>query len=181
MKKLFVMGAIALAGLMSAQTAKGGWVINGKTNLDFTSTSVKYKANGKSVDGPTLSKFDLGAGVGYFVMDNLSVGLDATYNSTTAKEGNTSVTSSLYSVLPTATYYFGTTELRPYLGAGVGFGGDDNNTGFAWDVKGGLVYLLNNTVGVNAGLEYGQVSIENNNVTRTAGGLGVNAGLSIFL
>ncbi|MDY3338596.1 outer membrane beta-barrel protein [Riemerella anatipestifer] len=181
MKKLFLVGALALFGAMNAQTEKGSWVVEGKTNLGFNSVSTKVKYDGKSYDAGKVSTFNISPSVGYFVMDNLALGLE--FNFLSSKEGNSS--SSTLSFLPNATYYFSTgSQFRPYLGVGVGYGsnttGDVSVGGLAWGVKGGGVYMLNKTAGINLGLGYSQFSTTNNNATTTAGAFGVNAGFSLF-
>ncbi|MDY3317290.1 outer membrane beta-barrel protein [Riemerella anatipestifer] len=185
MKKLFLVGALALFGAMNAQTEKGSWVVEGKTNLGFNSISTKEKANGQSSEAKKTSKFNFNPSVGYFVMDNLALGLELGFSS--EKVGK--ATNSTFSLLPNATYYFATgSQFRPYLGAGVGYASStykyDNVSatvgGLAWGVKGGGVYMLNKTAGINLGLGYNQFSTTNNNVTTTVGTFGVNAGFSLF-
>ncbi|MDY3548608.1 outer membrane beta-barrel protein [Riemerella anatipestifer] len=185
MKKLFLVGAVALFGAMNAQTEKGSWVVEGKTNLGFNNVSTKVKYDGKSYDDGKVSTFNISPSVGYFVMDNLALGLELNFLS--AKSGDE--TNSTFSLLPNATYYFSTgSQFRPYLGAGVGYASTTskyNNLsstvdGLAWGVKGGGVYMLNKTAGINIGLGYNQFSTTNNDVTTTVGTFGVNAGFSLF-
>lgn len=186
MKKLFLAGALALFGAMNAQTTKGSWVVEGKTSLGFNNVSTKVKAGDIKADSPEVSTFTIAPSVGYFVMDNLSVGLDFSLTSITAKEDGEKGTQTTVNILPNATYYFTTvSNLRPYLGAGVGYGSttieSKTTDGFAWGVKGGAVYLLNNTIGLNLGLGFNQFSSKEDNVKVTASTLGVNAGITVFL
>lgn len=81
MKKLFLVGALALFGAINAQTEKGSWVVAGSTTLGFNSIKSEVKYDGVTEDGPTLSTFTLTPSVGYFVMDNIAVGLDLGYTS----------------------------------------------------------------------------------------------------
>lgn len=201
MKKLFLVSALALFGAMNAQTSKGSWVLSGKAGLGFNSAIQKYKANGTTVDGPKVSILTITPSVGYFVMDNLAIGLDLNYTSTrtTVKINELDLdydsTNSTLSLLPNATYYFPTgSNFRPYLGAGIGIGStkamnpltDEESTasGLLWGAKGGFVYLLNNSVGLDFGLSYNNLTtsetIQNIKVTTTTGNFGVNAGISVF-
>ena len=59
MKKLLLVGAVALFGAMNAQTEKGSWVIGGSTTIGFNSKSSKVKYNGQSVDGPKSTSFNI--------------------------------------------------------------------------------------------------------------------------
>ena len=198
MKKLLVLGAFALFGAMNAQTEKGSWVVGGSTNLGFNSTSEKWKYDGDSEDGPKSSTFSFSPSVGYFVANNIAVGLDATISSTTLKEEfvgeDYKYTESTFAIMPTGTYYFKSdSKVLPYLGVGAGYAsisskedGEDKSTwgGFAWKGKGGVVFLLNQTVGIDLGVSYMGVNATNDDVDDVKvnrGTFGVNAGISIFL
>jgi outer membrane protein len=70
-KLLFILFAICIAGSASAQINKGSVLVGASSNLNFS--SVKF-------DGfERFSNFDLDVKVGYFVIDNLTVGLDLGY------------------------------------------------------------------------------------------------------
>ncbi len=194
MKKLLVLGAVALFGLSNAQTEKGSWVIGGSTTLGFNNVNTKVKYNGNSVDGPKVSTFNITPSVGYFVANNIAVGLDLGYTSMTTKQTvlgtEYKTTNSIFKVMPTATYYFktGDSKLLPYLGAGIGYASntekEDNHSytydGLAWKVKGGITYLVTPQVGIDLGLAYDQFSNKDNNVTTNVNTFGVNAGFSFF-
>ncbi|UOE42053.1 porin family protein [Chryseobacterium suipulveris] len=198
MKKLFLAGALALFGVMNAQTEKGSWVIGGSTTLGFNSVSTKYSGGGQSADGPTVSTITVTPSVGYFVIDKLAVGVDLGVTSITSKQGNTKDTVSSFTVMPTGTYYFRNAgNIIPYVGAGVGYGSvtqsgtynnqsvSDSESGFAWKAKGGLVYLINQTVGIDLGVGYNQFTSKKNysgvDVTTQVGTIGANLGFSLFL
>ena len=77
MKKLFLVGALALFGAMNAQaeksstgaTAKGKWVVEANTGSWTTMGNTSFGLT--SVDGNTA--WNVGAEGGYFVMDNLAI------------------------------------------------------------------------------------------------------------
>lgn len=192
MKKLFLASALALFGLVSAQTEKGAWVVSGKTGLGFNSISTTVKkAGNESTTGPKVNTFSIAPSVGYFVIPNLAVGLELNYMNVSTKYDNQESTNSTLGLLPNATYYFPTgSEFRPYLGAGVGYGSNKDNdnesvNGLLWGVKGGFVYFLNSNIGLDLGLGYNQFSntqtISNVEYKTNVGTFGVNAGISIFL
>lgn len=193
-----LVGAVALFGAMNAQMEKGSWVISGSTSLGFNSVTTKYSAGTQSSTDPSISTFTVTPSVGYFVHDKLAVGVDLGFSSISQKEADYKYTMNTVSVLPTATYYFkGATKLVPYLGAGIGYasttstekynGVSDTDTvdGLAWKAKGGLVYLLNQNVGLDLGLGYNQFTnketVAGTEYKATVGTFGVNVGLSIFL
>ncbi|WP_300670119.1 OmpW family outer membrane protein [Soonwooa sp.] len=204
MKKLLLFGALALFGAMNAQTEKGSWVIGGSTTLGFTTATSKYKYQGESADGPKVSSISVTPSVGYFVANNIAIGLDLGISSVTQKneedlysEKNTTTT---IAVMPTASYYFkSASNIIPYLGVGVGYASSNNKntytengntntdegkvSGFAYKAKGGVVFLLNQNVGIDVGLSYmgtnGKLD-SNKDVKVNTGTFGVNAGVSVF-
>ncbi|KMQ72720.1 OmpW family outer membrane protein [Chryseobacterium koreense] len=201
MKKLFLVGALALFASMNAQMEKGSWIVSGKTGVGFNSATSKYSANGQSIDGPKVTSFSITPGVGYFVINNLAVGVDLSYTSTktTFKDSSIGINyedkQSMFAILPNATYYFATAnKLKPYLGAGIGYGSatsidfyNDQETtkgGLLWGAKGGMVYLLNSNVGLDLGVAYNSFTtnetVESTKVKTTIDTFGVNAGVSLF-
>lgn len=210
MKKLLFMSAIALCGLSNAQISKGNWVIGGNTGMGFNNSTTKIKSNGTSNDGPKISTFSVTPSLGYFVIDGLAVGIDLGYTNTVYKELDMKQTTSMFSVMPNATYYFQTGgKFFPFLGAGIGYGSSKtkynfnqfNDEGFpdplispntelkadglAWKVKGGVTYMATESLGLNLGVSYEQFSSKKNynnvNAKTIAKTFGVNLGVSFFL
>ncbi|AZA83866.1 hypothetical protein C1637_13460 [Chryseobacterium lactis] len=205
MKKLLLAGAIALFGLSNAQMTKGDWVISGNTGMGFNNTTTTVKVAGKSIDGPKTNTFSVSPSVGYFVIDKLAVGIELGYMTTTTKYQGTKSTSSNFSVMPTATYYFtNSTKFVPFLGAGIGYASnttkfntdsvyagdpllqtDTTTDGLAWKVKGGVTYMATSSLGINLGLSYDQFSnketILNTEVKTNVKTFGVNVGFSYFI
>lgn len=201
MKKLLLIGAVALFGALNAQMEKGSWIVSGKTGIDFSSATTKYTAEGQSYDGPKVSTFTITPSVGYFVANNIAVGVDLGFTSTKTTFKNSALEfdyeekTSVFSILPNATYYFPTaSNLRPYLGAGIGYGSltstdffnDEETTkgGFLWGAKGGLLYMLNSNIGIDLGAGYNSLTtketVDNTEVKTSADAFGVSAGISVF-
>lgn len=203
MKKILLVGAVALCGLVNAQMTKGNWVVSGSTNIAFSNASSKIKFDGNSVDGPKINTFMVTPSVGYFVTDNIAVGMDLSFISVTQKDNDgDKSTNNTVSVMPTGTYYFkGATNVVPYAGAGVGYASVTNkytsgnsdvkltSDGLAWKAKGGIVYLLTPSIGLDFGLSYHAFSTKQDidygvgsmKVTENTNTFGVNAGISVFL
>lgn len=192
MKKILLLLTLA-AGLnvaANAQTEKGKWLVSGASNIGFNSVSTKFKADGMSVDGPKVNTFNISPSVGYFVVDNLSVGLSLGYTNTSTKdEDGEKASSSTFTFLPSLTYFFTkNTTVKPYLGAGAGYASfkekygsvAETNGGFAWEVQGGLAYFVNQKAAINFGLGYGEVSVEQSGFTVNANTFGAKIGFSLF-
>jgi len=202
MKKLLLAGAVALFGLSNAQMTKGDWVVSGNTGFGFNNVTTTVKAGGQSADGPKVSTFSITPSVGYFVIDKLAVGIDLGLTSATTKYEGTKATTTSFSVMPTATYYFANdSKFVPFLGAGIGYASvknkgemnvlgvsasDETTTdGLAWKVKGGVTYMATQSLGINLGVSYDQFSnkqtIMNTDVKTNVKTFGVNVGFSYFI
>jgi len=137
MKKITLLIALISFGAISAQTEKGTFAISGKTGLGFTSTTVKYENAGQTEDGPKTSSFNISPSVGYFIIDNLEIGLELDYTTSTTKQKivgspatvgtpgypsiDTKSTETTFAIMPTTTYFFSKEKARPYINAGMGF------------------------------------------------------------
>ncbi|MEG1375734.1 MAG: OmpW family outer membrane protein [Myroides sp.] len=181
MKKLTLIAALAFFGAANAQTetattsptAKGNWIIGGSTNLGFNSNKATQKSGDYSVDGQKTTTFNVTPTVGYFVIDNLAVGLnlgyevqkqDASYDfNQTAK-----VTNTVFSVIPSVTYFIeADSKAFPYISAGAGYAAiktkvasteTQNDNFFVWGGKAGLAYFITPSIAIDLGLNYQQLS-----------------------
>lgn len=136
MKKITLLIALLSFGAVTAQTEKGTFIISGQTGIGFNSTSVKHEYAGKTTDGPKTDAFNISPSVGYFIIDNLSIGLELDYGTATTKqegvispptvgmvyqEINSKSTETTFAIMPTTTYFFSKGKARPYINAGIGF------------------------------------------------------------
>lgn len=135
MKKIILASSLITFGTMTAQTEKGTFMITGQTGLGFTSSTVKFEYQGQEIDGPKTNSFNISPSVGYFVIDNLAIGLDIDYKTATTKQEiyiseslttgavstvNSKSTLSTIFIMPNATYFFSKGKARPYLSASAG-------------------------------------------------------------
>lgn len=191
MKKLTLIAALAFFGTANAQTetattlptAKGNWIIGGSTNLGFNSNKATQKSGDYSVDGQKTTTFNVTPTVGYFVIDNLAVGLnlgyevqkqDASYDfNQTAK-----VTNTVFSVIPSVTYFIeADSKAFPYISAGAGYAAiktkvasteTQNDNYFVWGGKAGLAYFITPSIAIDLGLNYQQLSTKYEETFSTA-------------
>lgn len=131
MKKNLLLILLFLAGsamLAQAQVEKGHWLLSGNTSLDLAFGKDKYKSGSTSEDGDTYSNIGFYPKAGYFVIDNLAVGLMLDLGLGTEKSPKDSYYKHKYSytsllIGPFARYYI--TEINdfwPYAEAGIRFG-----------------------------------------------------------
>lgn len=122
---LFLAGSAMLA---QAQVEKGHWLLSGNTGLDMAFGKNKAKYGSTTEDGDTYSNFGFYPKAGYFVIDNLAVGLMLDLEFSTEKSPKDSYYSYKYSytsllIGPFARYYITEiNDLWPYAEAGIGFG-----------------------------------------------------------
>lgn len=143
-KIILLFAVISFSSLSFGQINKGNWIVSGSSMLRVQSSKVEG-ANSST----TLVTFS--PSVGYFVADGLSVGISANVLSS---EGST-----LYSILPSAAYYFQSQgNIKPFMQVGLGYGGisvdDESVGGLALGAGAGIVYLINQNIGLNLGLQY---------------------------
>ncbi len=198
MKKTILLAAIALLGIstINAQTEKGKWVFGSDAGISFTSTTAKAEFDGNQLDGKTTSStFEINPNAGYFIIDNLAIGLDLSFSTTKNKFDDgmdiSDDTTNAFGVLPSATYYFKNDKLAPYLGVGVGFlsissGDEDFNksSGLAVGATGGLAYFLNTSVSLNFGVTYlysNQTNKAESDFKVKSNVIGANIGFAVYL
>ncbi len=113
---------------VSAQTSKGKFLLGGLTYVGgggFDATSIGYtttKSKDDSGDGDYKGKefsFNLAPKLGYFVIDNLALGLDFTLVSSFNKTTNTDFkyNSTLFTAGPFVRYYIPTKKVLPFAEA----------------------------------------------------------------
>lgn len=164
MKKLLVAGAIALFGLSNAQIAKGSTYLSG--NLNFSTID-------NNNNNTTQNELKLVPSVGYFVADNLAVGLGIGYANTMDKVENkaaySKVSSNALVVEPFIRKYWGLGDKLSIFGqlsVPMAFGNvkSENNitssketfSQYGVVVKPGLNYFVSNNWAIEATLgEFG--------------------------
>jgi len=198
MRKVFLLAiALAFTNVILAQTEQGKFVLSGATGLQFISSNIEYEYNGQSDGDYDVSSFSFMPGVGYFVMDNLAVGLTANFTSTTQKDQGDKYTVSSTMLLPSALYYFPVEgQFKPLLQVGAGlmstkekysYDGDsdeDKMSGLALNFGGGAAYFINDYVSLNFGLSYTMANLKDSDDSdwvQKQGNFAANIGLSVFL
>jgi outer membrane protein len=159
-----------------AQTNKGNFVLSGNTNLNvlFSNTSVGTDSieTGKIKD----NQFAFTAAAGYFLIDNLTAGISATYSYdyTTSKPGmygesSVGTITQAFTIMPQVNYYLPVQgKLKPFVGIGVGYlwleqkdSRVNENENKVYSMSGtslsggaGLSYFINQSVSFDLGFQY---------------------------
>lgn len=193
MKKVFLLAiTLAFTNVIFAQTEKGKFVLSGATGLQFISSKIDYKYDGKLQGDDTQSSFSIMPSIGYFVIDNLAVGLSANFSSTTEKYEGGKHTVSSTMLLPTAIYYFPVAgQIKPLLqvGAGLMYTREkgsfnvDKMSGLALNFGGGVAYFINDYLSLNLGLSYNMANLKDNDNSKKVAkhsNFAANIGFSVF-
>ena len=197
MKKLILVAFLTSSLSIFAQTEMGTWMIQGDTNLSLTGVASEFEYDGKSTGHETsVGTFEFNPAVSYFVADNLAIGLGLELSSTATEVetefAKSETTSAAFAVMPQATYFFGSSRTRPYLGVELGListvTDDGNNeatfSGFGFGLNGGAAIFLSDNVSLNLGLEFAGASLtdkDDDDYKMNLGGFGITVGFGIFL
>lgn len=200
----FISALIATfaAGQTLAQTSQGTWIVNGNVGLAFDADGSRTKSDDGDGEKLNTSAFDFSPAAGYFVIDNLVVGLSLPVSFSRLKdEDNEVIKTSSFTVTPFARYYFNINRenIMPYGSFAVGLGntiikGKDANgdqlfrtklNTFLLDIGGGMAFFVSDKVSVDLGLSYVRTRLKNpenntNNTRTISNGFDLKVGFSIF-
>lgn len=168
-KGLFISFFLLFATFMlTAQTEQGNILISGSSDFELSGQTSKTKADDGDGDPTKYFDFSFHPMGGYFVIDNLAVGLDLpTGVSRTKFNDDTKYVNTWIIFAPFARYYFLSDNLRPFGQVSFG-GGADNDTYidtdgsktkdpygvFLLNVAGGASWFVNEYVAIDATLAY---------------------------
>lgn len=195
MKKVLLSAALVLAGLASyAQYNAGSILVNG--NLGFSTGSSKINGN----DAGSGNNFGIGLKGGYFLKDNIAVGIGIDYQSSKATSpsgaGDDVSKSNQFGWLVFGRYYmpyneklafFGELDIMGYSGTNTftPAGGTDAETkmnGFSAGIVPSFSYLIDPRISLEMG--YGFLGYSSNKTTTPGGtesesnGFGLNLDMS---
>lgn len=165
-----LLGWALAAHSAQAQTNQGSFHLSGASQISFQNTFA---------DGESQSVFTLQPSFGFFVVDNLSLGLTGLVTYQSGLESTT------YAAMPTLTYYINMGRgFIPYVGLGLGYVGmatkDINVGGLGIGVEAGGVLMLNDHVGIDLGLQYLRQQYPVDEIKSSANTLGATLGVTAF-
>ena len=180
-KVLIALCAVALGTTAMAQTDQGGWMFGAGSNLGFTST----KEDNDQEDA--VSNFDLDVRAGYFVIDNLAIGLDLGFSSTSVGDQSSSgFEAGPYvryflpmKIFAEVGYQFGSQKTTVDLGPPIGEVDVEYGTG-ALNIGVGYAAFLNDNVSIEPIVQYVMTSTtpdEGDSVSGGGFGVGINFGI----
>lgn len=162
-RTLSLVAFVCLAQLVSAQTVnQGAWMIGGSAGF----TSINPKEGDEST-----SVLDISPNVGYYIADDLAIGLGISFTSVSI-DGNSNSTTSLS---PFVRYYV-TNPIFLQVGADLGL---DDGAGTAIGASVGYSWFLNNSVAIEPALFFQSYNEDGDFFDYTAFGLSI--GVQAFI
>lgn len=181
----FILTGFAV--IATAQTEKGNFLLGGTSSLNFASLSLKLENDNVSEDAGKTSAIEFTPGAGYFIADNLAVGVQFSVNSASQEEDGDKYTETTTMLLPFARLYFGKSNVKPFVQAGIGpgwekWGYDDKETEnlTLYEVDGGLAVFINRHISLDFILGYGWATAKPDDWKITTKGIGGEIGFSII-
>ena len=186
---------VCLSISVFGQTEKGNFLIGAGTNLGFASLSSELEYNGDSQDVGSSKVFDITLGAGYFVSDNIVIGLQVPYERTSIEDSDgEEETMTVSAIAPFLRGYIGGSDtVKPFLEAGIGFGSvkeeatnidyERSEDMFLYTLNAGVSVFLNEVVALDIALGYAHSSmeLEDSDVKIISKGFASNIGFAIFL
>jgi len=190
-KALLLLAFLAPSIALFAQTEKGTFVVSGATNLNFTSSNQKYLDDSYQVGESDISAYSFMPSMGYFVIDNLSIGINCSLSEKSEKyKGDPETKQSTLTLMPSAMYLLPINgPIKPFLQVGFGYSSitqKQYNTvnvsyeGNTFGLGGGFSYFINKSVSVDLGVQYTYISVDDDVKTIRQKAIGGNVGFSFY-
>ena len=186
MKKLLSILLLCLCFSVTAQTEQGKFLIGASSNFNFASVNLTEIEGVDESDllESTSSSSEFYFDGGYFVIDNLALGLYISSESSKLEfEGEDDSVSSLMTYGVMARYYFGESGFFGDVSYGIGTqddGGDDTDiSGLGIGV--GYALFLSDNISINPSLGYSSMKGEFGGVEMKMNGLSGSIGIAIYL
>ena len=191
---LFFLAAFTVYG----QTEKGNFLIGGSSSLGLNFATAKTEFDGNSFEeDQKITNFTFQPDVGYFIIDNLAVGLSLPISINTSdfddrKNTTTAILASVFS-----RYYFTESNIKPFIQGQIGFGNSNTNFEsrngesesksnlFNFGAVGGVAIFLNNIISIDLGIVYSNSTSSPGDsdfdIKTKTNQFGFNAGFAIIL
>lgn len=172
-KVLILLLSLAIITSVQAQTDAGKFMLGGSSQFGFGFGSSKYKYDGESESGPKSTAINFSPSIGYFAINNLSVGLRVELQYEKEKEGSDEMSSTMFVAAPFVRYYFGASKIKPFADVMAGFGSikekyesegyseDGTNSIFILSGSFGVAFFLNDVVALDLMLGYVSTTTKN--------------------
>jgi outer membrane protein len=201
MKKRTLALLITMTVIVSStfsQTEKGNFLIGGSSQLNYshTTNTYEYRYNYDTYGDPYFdftkevsksNSFNIKPTIGYFVADKLALTFSFEY----AYDKYSYLTTRTFEYKPGIIYYFGNSNIRPFLSAEAGFGksktthysGDSHLRQRGIDISGGTAIFLTKSVSFNPAISYARSisKLKEFEYKQTISSFSFQVGLTVYL
>ncbi|HEX2396044.1 MAG TPA: outer membrane beta-barrel protein [Bacteroidales bacterium] len=172
-RNLLIIAVLSLFAVsLNAQTEAGKILVGGSSELSFGAITQKYKSDDGDGTAGKITQFSLAPEAGFFVIDNLAVGLSLDMSLSSSKEDGSEFRETFTTLLaaPFVKYYYDLGKIKPFAKAAVGLGsstyklsdGSDSETEktgiFGWELGVGAAMFMNDNVALEVGIGYQSIS-----------------------
>lgn len=193
-KVIFTIACLAIVCSGFAQFTKGTILLSGESGLGISALTTKAKDSGNSTKLGNSTSFSFSPAAGYFLIDNLALGLNLDLLTSKYKDDNTGAksTSTSFTVGPFVRYYI-TKGLFGEFNLGVGSekdkyeatGGtnEDKSSLFRWSLGAGYAIMISDQVAFEPSLGYLSMASKPDGGSGrfVTSGLVVNVGVAVYL
>ena len=191
-QKLLVVAVLFcfFSSAITAQTEKGKFSISGRSSIEGAYFSNRIYGDNISIgDREAMDvdgySFSITPSLSYFVIENLSIGGQATYS---ISDGDYQSKTTEFILMPTVAYYIPTGKVvRPFVALGAGYANvsmeNMSFSGFTWAGGIGAAFFISNNTSIDLMAEYAELSARtsnNSNYKYSTKGLGGSVGLSVY-
>ena len=186
---------------LQAQTGAGSIIVGGSTSFSINHNSMKTKSDDTDTDPTKTNSFSISPQAGYFIIDNLAVGVSLPISLSASKDPNDNKErNSSIAFVPFGRYYIPSPSdlINPFAQIGIGIGSNkrkvmpetgDSSTQtfrvFQWHIGAGGSIFFNERVAGDIMFYYAYESRkakEDNdaNLRTINGNFGISGGISVF-
>ena len=173
----------------SLPTAKGKMIVSGSTQLSYSSMTTEFEYQNMG-DESDFNEFSFKPSIGWFVADGFAIGLTIDYESVKQDDDEYEYKTSSFLIGPSAIYYFGNTNIKPFIQGEYLFGKNKEDDGSeeleakmnGWGLGAGVAFFLNKNISLDLGLGYAKISgeYEDYDVEQTIKGFSLHGGISVY-
>lgn len=130
---LIIIFILCLPLSVRAQTEMGKILLGGNTGFSVVSTKNKELTANTYSEYSKSKSLKLTPQVGFFIANNVVIGLEVRYEKDELKQSSKTYTSSSFYLIPMAQIYFSKDVMKPYIYGGVGTGNTSNDFTYSPD------------------------------------------------
>lgn len=192
MKKLLIFLAFLAPSItLFAQTEKGTFVVSGATSFSFSNSEDEFGVNNREVNQRNTTAYSFMPSFGYFIIDNLSIGINGSINQSTEEYKNDNETKqTVLALIPTVAYVVPIKgAIKPFLQVGFGYSSltqkhyntiNDSYEGTVFGIGGGFSYFINKNVSLDLGIQHTYSALDDNKNAIRRNATGGNVGFSFY-